>query len=101
MNKALAQRCQKSSVVSITNYWTWTNTVKQEGKLLRQDLENACSVSLNVLTANSRSHTIPASSAHLPSSALTVRELPPPTPRGAYLPWRLEHMYERKVWKAK
>ena len=71
MNKALTQHCQKSSVVSITDYQTWTNAVKQEDKLLRQDLENAHSVSLNVLAANSWSHTIPASSAHSPSSALT------------------------------
>ena len=62
MNEALAQRCQKSSVVSITDYRTWTNAVKQEDKLLRQDLENARSVSLNVLAANSRSRTVPASS---------------------------------------
>ena len=71
MNEALTQRCQKSSVVSITDYRTWTNAVKQEDKLLRQDLENARSVSLNVLAANSQSRTIPASSAHSPSSALT------------------------------
>ena len=29
-----------------------------------------------------------------------VRELPPPTPRGAYLPRRPECMQEREAWKA-
>ena len=36
------------------DYRTWTNAVKQEDKLLRQDLVNACSVSLTVLAAGSR-----------------------------------------------
>ena len=54
MDDTLAQRCQKDSIISITDYRTWTNAVKQEDKLLRQDLANARSVSLTVLAAGSR-----------------------------------------------
>jgi hypothetical protein len=55
MNIALAQRCDKSSITSITDYREWTRAVKQEDKLLRQDLENARSISLNVVLATGKS----------------------------------------------
>ncbi|KAF9652366.1 hypothetical protein BDM02DRAFT_3183757 [Thelephora ganbajun] len=45
MSDSLAQRCQKGSIISITDYRDWTRAVKQEDKLLRQDLENARSAS--------------------------------------------------------
>ena len=56
MDETLAQRCQKNSIISITDYRAWTNAVKQEDKLLRQDLENARFVSLNILATSNRPH---------------------------------------------
>lgn len=72
MNDSLAERCQKSSIVTITDYREWTRAVKQEDNLLRQDLKNAHSVSLNVLATNSKSRSMvlpsPASIAPTPTS---------------------------------
>ena len=78
MDDALAQRCQKSSVITITDYRAWTNAVKQEDKLLRQDLENARSVSLNVLATSSQSaapSTRLATPAPAPSPSSTIPKL--------------------------
>ena len=75
MDDTLAQRCQKDSVISITDYRAWTNAAKQEDKLLRQDLENVRSVSLNLLATSSRPRTDTASSAR-PGSSTSV---PPPS----------------------
>ena len=85
MDVALAQRCQKSSIVSIVEYRSWTNAVKQEDKLLRQDLENARSVSLGVLAENSRqrsgtaigssARSNPSSSVPVPPSSSTMPKL--------------------------
>ena len=80
MDNALAQRCQKDSITSITDYQTWTNMVKQEDKLLQQDLENARSVGLVVLAADSRPHTNMASSACSASSNLAPSFTGPPPP---------------------
>ena len=70
MDDALTQRHQKDSIISIMDYWTWTNAVKQEDKLLQQDLENAHSISLAVLAADSRPYTNTVSSTPLASSTL-------------------------------
>jgi hypothetical protein len=55
MDDALAVRCQNTAIISTTDYRSWINAVKQEDKLLRQELQNAHSVSLNILATNNRS----------------------------------------------
>ena len=79
MDDALAERCQKSSVIEITDYRAWTKAVKLEDKLLRQDLENARSVSLDVFsTTGLQAHLPlpPTSSAQLPSSSTPSHTVP-------------------------
>ncbi|KAF9643723.1 hypothetical protein BDM02DRAFT_3072787, partial [Thelephora ganbajun] len=98
MNDSLAQRCQKSSIVSITDYRDWTKAVKQEDKLLRQDLENARSVGLNVLATNNKSRV--AASSHpvssTPTSAYYTSITSAPTPSSSSVVPKLSDE-ERKI----
>ena len=85
MDTLLAQRCQKPSIISITAYRDRTNAVKQEDRLLRQVLEKARSVSLDVLAGGGghRSGATIGSSGRSTSSPLLStmpRLFPMPTP---------------------
>ena len=66
MDNTLGERCQKASIIAITDYRSWINAVKQEDKLLRQELQNARSISLDVFATNNKK---PSSLTRTPSSA--------------------------------
>ena len=82
MDNVPAQRCQKNSVLAITDYQAWTNAVKLEDRLLRQDLENARSVSLGVsaTTSGPQARALSVSSTQLVSPSSTPSSTGPRLP---------------------
>ena len=97
MSDALAQRCKKSTIISITDYRDWTKAVEQEDVLLRQDLEIENARYTNLLAMNTSSR--PTSSGSRPlitstsSNSANSAQTPSPhryqssrTRRGRFLP---------------
>lgn len=76
MNYALSQRCQRNSIISITDYREWTKAVKQEDELLQQYLENLRSASLNIIAtkkARNSSSSSSTSTASTPNPSAVFR----------------------------